>query len=171
MSGDLQHNPNDNLIKNEFADVSLGDDLMVEATFTNPYDASEHSFSYGFFLRYDQEADEPPFLAVVVDSNGKWTMKQLNGRFNADVAEGDISNLNLLEGEKNHVMVVVTVNRARLFVNGTFAGIFYFFYSQLSPGGDVAVVTGAFAGDEKAGASTKYENFRGHGPGDAAFYG
>ena len=88
-------------------------------------------------------------------------MKQVNARINlAD--DGDVSNLNLLEGEKNHIMVVVTVNRVRLFVNGAFVDILYFFVTDLPPGGDVAVITGAYDGTEIAGSSTPYEGFRGY---------
>ena len=51
-SGELRHDPSDGLIKTEYADVSIAD-MMVEATFVNPYSAASNKWDYGFFLRQD----------------------------------------------------------------------------------------------------------------------
>ena len=53
FDGALKHNPADRLIKTEYADVSFGD-LMVGATFINPYSASAYEWDYGFILRGEQ---------------------------------------------------------------------------------------------------------------------
>ena len=110
LNGELRHEPNDNFIRTEYADVSL-DDLMVEATFTNPYDALEHTWDYGFFLRYDRGDDDPPFLQVVVDSRGRWAVKSGSGAPYNQVAAGNVSNLKLGAGQQNHVMVVALEDR------------------------------------------------------------
>ena len=159
LNGKLRHEPNDNFIKTESADVSL-DDLMVEATFTNPYDASEHPWDYGFFLRYDRSEDDPPFLQVVVSSNGEWDVASGSGPPYTQVAAGNVSNLKLGAGQQNHVMVVALEDRGWLFVNQTF--IASFDLSDVKVSGDVAVITGTATGYEMAGASTEYENFRGY---------
>ena len=49
-NGELRHDPTDDFIKTEYADISLGD-MMVEATFVNPYSASSNSWDYGFVIR------------------------------------------------------------------------------------------------------------------------
>ena len=159
LNGELRHDPNDNFIRTEYADVSL-DDLMVEATFTNPYDALEHTWDYGFFLRYDRGDDDPPFLQVVVDSRGRWAVKSGSGAPYNQVAAGNVSNLKLGAGQQNHVMVVALEDRGWLFVNQTF--IASFDLSDVKVNGHIAIITGAYTGGERAGASTEYENFRGY---------
>ena len=159
LNGELLHDPDDGFIKTEFVDVSL-DDLMVEATFTNPYDASEHNWDYGFFLRYDRTDDDPNFLQIVVDSRGRWAVKSGSGAPYTQVAAGNISGLKLQAGQQNHIMVVALEERGWLFVNGAFVGSFDL--TDVTVSGDVAIMTGAYTGSEKAGASTKYENFRGY---------
>ena len=159
LDGDLQHNPEDNFIQTEYAAVSL-DDLMVEATFTNPYDASVHNWDYGFFLRYDRGDDDPPFLQVVVDSRGRWAVKSGSGAPYNQIAAGNVSNLKLGAGQQNHLMVVALEERGWLFVNQIFVASFEL--SDVKVSGDVAIITGAYSGGERAGASTQYEDFRGY---------
>ena len=133
---------------------------MVEATFTNPYDASEHPWSYGFFLRYDLFEDDPSFLQVIISSRGRWSVQSGNDAPYNQVAAGVVSNLKLRGGQQNQIMVVALEEEGWLFVNQTF--IASFDLSDVTVSGDVAIMTGAYAGSEKAGASTKYENFRGY---------
>ena len=116
---------------------------MVEATFTNPYDASEHPWSYGFFLRYDLQEDDPPFLQVIVDSptvsgpsfsGSDAPYKQVSG--------GVVANLKLQKGQQNHVMSrSLLEDRGWLFVNQTFVASFDL--SDVKVNGDVAIITGA----------------------------
>ena len=134
---------------------------MVEATFTNPYDASVHILGdYGFFLRYDRGDDDPPFLQVIVDSRGQWAVISGSDAPYKQVSGGVVANLKLQKGQQNHVMVVALEDRGWLFVNQTF--IASFDLSDVKVSGDVAIITGAYAGSEKAGESTVYENFRGY---------
>ena len=133
---------------------------MVEATFTNPYDASVHNWDYGFFLRYDRGDDDPPFLQVVVDSRGRWAVKSGSGAPYNQVAAGNVSNLKLGAGQQNHLMVVALEERGWLFVNQIFVASFEL--SDVKVSGDVAIITGAYSGGERAGASTQYEDFRGY---------
>ena len=78
----------------------------------------------------------------------------------AQVAAGNVSNLRLQAGQQNHVMVVALEDRGWLLVNQTF--IASFDLSDVRVNGDIAIMTGAYTGGERAGASTRYENFRGH---------
>ena len=70
-SGELRHNPTDNFIETEFADISLSD-MMVEATFVNPYSASSNSWDYGFLIRYDRYDRSASFLQIIVSSASRW---------------------------------------------------------------------------------------------------
>ena len=169
LSGSLQHDPDDGFIEDEFVDVFLND-LVIEATFTNPYDASEHNWDYGFFLRYDRFEDDPPFLQVVVSSRGGWSVVSGNTAPYKKVANGRLANLKLSGGDKNHVMVVALEERGWLFVNQIF--IASFDLSDVMVKADVAIATGTFTGGQRAGASTEYEDFQGsalcrrYGPAD-----
>ena len=158
LNGELRHDPNDNFIEDEFVNVSL-DNLMVEATFTNPHDASEHPWDYGFFLRYDLLEDDPPFLQVIVDSRGRWAVQSGSGPPYKQVADGVIPNLNLQSNRQNHVMVMALEERGWLFVNKIF--IASFDLGDVTVNGDIAIMTGAYIGGETEGSSTRYENFRG----------
>ena len=104
--------------------------------------------------------DDPPFLQVVVDSRGRWAVKSGSNAPYNQVAAGNVSNLKLQAGQQNHVMVVALEDRGWLFVNQTF--IASFDLSDVKVSGDVAIITGAYSGGERAGASTEYENFRGY---------
>ena len=159
LSGMLRHDPSDDFIKAEFADVAL-DDLMVEATFTNPYDASEHPWDYGFFLRYDRAEVDPRFLQVIIDGGSRWAVMSGSNNMYNQVAGGFVPNLNLGNEQQNHVMVVALEQRGWLFVNQTFVGSFDL--SNVAINGDVAIATGSYPGGERAGASTRYDNFRGY---------
>ena len=140
-TGSCSTTPTTGSSKTEFAEGSL-DDLMVEATFTNPYDVSVHNWDYGFFLRYDRGDDDPPFLQVVVDSRGRWAVKSGSGAPYNQVAAGNVSNLKLRAGQQNHVMVVALEERGWLFVNQTFVASFDL--SDVKVSGDVAIITGAY---------------------------
>ncbi len=60
VSGELRHDPSDGFIKTEYADVSVTD-MVVEATFTNPYSSSYNSWDYGFIIRKNHDA---PFIYI-----------------------------------------------------------------------------------------------------------
>ena len=60
---------------------------------------------------------------------------------------------------ENHLRVVAIEERGWLFVNGEFVSSLDL--SAVTGAGDVAVITGAFTGNEVAGAVTRFENFQG----------
>ena len=158
-NGELRHDPSINFIKTEYAGASFSD-MVVEATFVNPYSASSNSWDYGFFVRYDRTDDDPPFLQFVVSSNRSWAVKTGAGPPYLSLGGGTVSTLNTGAGSRNHLMVMAIGTRGWFFVNGEHVASVDL--SSVSWKGDVAVITGAFAGDEVAGAVTRYEGFKGY---------
>ena len=157
-SGGLPHDPNDGFIKTEYADVSIAD-MVVEATFVNPYSASTASWDYGFILRRNQDE---PFLQFVVSGNRSWAVNAVNSGTDAPydrLRSGTVNGLRTGAGERNHLMAIVIGERGWFFVNDDF--IAEVDLGNVMHNGDVAVITGAYTGDEVAGAVTRYENFTG----------
>ena len=154
-SGELRHDPSDGFIKTEYAGVSI-DDMMVEATFVNPYSAASNKWDYGFSLR-----DTAPFIQVVVTSDQRWYLawRETPAANNQQVGGGTIPTFDTSAGGRNHLRVVAIKERGWLFVNGEFVSALDL--SDVTGAGDVAVITGAFEGGEVADAVTRFENFQG----------
>ncbi|MCE2462475.1 MAG: serine protease, partial [Dehalococcoidia bacterium] len=168
-SGDLRHDPSDGFIKTEYADVSIAD-MMVEATFVNPYSAASNSWDYGFMLRrYDSTGKQ---IQVVVTSDRSWYLawRETPSSDNQRLGGGTLNTFNTGAGDRNHLRVVAIKERGGLFVNGEFVSTLDL--SAVTGAGDVAVITGAFEGDEVSGSVTRFENFKGaelakrYGPAD-----
>ena len=159
MNGELRHNPSANSIKAEYVSVSIAD-MIVEATFVNPYATSTNSWDYGFFVRNDWRDDDAPFLQFVVSSTRRWAV---NAGANAPyerIGAGTVGSLNTGAGGRNHLMVVTIGERGWFFVNGDFVAAVDL--GTVLRDGDIAVITGAYTGDEIAGAVTRYEGFKGY---------
>ena len=127
---------------------------MVEATFTNPYSAAYNSWDYGFILRKNRNA---PFIYIVVNSDSRWAVKSGEDAPYNSVGGGTLWNLYVGEGDENHLRVVAIGRRGWFFVNGEFVSTLDL--SDVTKSGDVAVITGAFEGDEVDGKVTKFEDF------------
>ncbi len=157
-SGELEHDPSDGFIKTEYARVSITD-MIVEATFVNPYSAASNDWDYGFILRRYSTGQQ---IQVVVTSDQRWV---LNWRetSSADTSQrlggGTLEAFNTGTGGRNHLRVVAIGERGWLFVNGEFVSTLDL--SDVTDAGDIAVITGAFTGNEVAGAVTRFENFKG----------
>ena len=169
INGELWHDPSDGFIKVEYADVSIAD-MMVEATFVNPYSATSNNWDYGFMLRrYDSTGKQ---LQVVVTNDRAWyfAWRETPSSDNQRLGGGTLNTFNTGAGDRNHLRVVAIKERGWLFVNGEFVSSLDL--SDVTGAGDIAVMTGAFEGDEVAGAVTRFENFRGaelaklYGPAD-----
>ena len=156
-SGELWHDPTDGFIETEYAGVSISD-VVVEATFVNPYSASSNSWDYGFILR--QPRGDQSFLQFVVSSNRRWAVKAGADAPYDQLSGGTLSRLRTGAGERNQLMVVAIGQRGWFFVNGDFVAAVDL--SNTVHEGDVAVITGAYQGDEVAGSVTRYEGFFGH---------
>ena len=155
-SGELRHNPTDNFIETEFADISLSD-MMVEATFVNPYSASSHSWDYGFFIRSNRNAS---FLQIIVSSGSRWEVLAGETAPYQRIASGTFRDLEFGDGGRNHVRVVAIGDLGWLFINSNFVSSFDL--GDVTGPGEVAVVTGAYTGDEVEGAVTRFRDFKGY---------
>ncbi len=156
MSGELRHDPTSTLINVEFADAWVTD-MVVEASFVNPYGASDNTWDYGFILRNSLDR---PFLQFVVSSDRHWVVLTGQEPPYDQIARGTFSGLNTGARGRNHLMVIAIGERGWFVVNGELmaaAGL-----ESATHSGDVAVMTGAYEGDEVAGASTLYEDFQGY---------
>ena len=159
INGELRHDPFDNFIKTEYAGASFSD-LVVEATFVNPYSASSNSWDYGFILRKDRWVDDAPFVQFVVSSSRGWAVNAGADAPYERIGAGTVSNLNTGAGGRNHLMVVTIGERGWVFVNGDFVAIVDL--KITAHAGDVAVITGAYTGNEISGGVTRYEGFKGY---------
>ncbi len=157
INGELWHDPSDDLIEIEYADVSIAD-MMVEATFVNPYSAASNDWDYGFMLRRHSTGKQ---IHVVLTNDRSWYLawRETPSSDNQRLGGGTLNTFNTGAGGRNHLRVVAIKERGWLFVNGDFVSTLNL--SDVTGEGDVAVMTGAFTGDEVAGAVTKFENFRG----------
>ena len=161
LTGQLAHDTSNDAAETQHAKV-LMTDMMVEATFTNPYGASENLWTYGFVLR-DGPVDK---LTITVSSARRWrlhmgdmpTPKHLGadrmlggGTFNGEFDDE--------AGGQNHLRMVAIGDQGWFFINGAFVASIDL--SLVSEAGDVAVVTGASGGDEMDDASTGFRDFKG----------
>ena len=157
-NGELRHDPSDGFIKTEYVGVDVSD-MVVEATFVNPYSASTNSWDYGFIVRKDLRGSDAPFLQFVVSSNRGWAVQSGSNAPYQREGAGTVSSLNTGAGGRNHLMVVAIGARGWFFVNGDYVASVNL--SSVTGKGDVAVITGAYTGDEVPGAVTRYEGFKG----------
>ena len=159
ISGELRHDPSDGFIKTEYADVSMTD-FIVSATFVNPYSAASNSWDYGFIIRHSGSGASARYISVVVTSRGRWDASWRQGISSEfrDIADGTLRNFDTGADGGNTLWLAVFETRGVLFVNGEF--ITMLDLSDVARAGDVAAITGAFEGDEVAGAVTRFEEFR-----------
>ena len=144
----------------------------MSTTFVNPYSSASNNWSYGFNFREDRYDLESPYIQVVVTSDRRWDAKARDRDFSYEnrIGGGTLNTFNTGAGGRNHLRVVAIGERGWLFVNGEFVSSLDL--SDVTGAGDVAVITGAFEGDEISGSVTRFENFRGaelakrYGPAD-----
>ena len=155
IDGALWHDPTNVFIKTQEADVWMTNH-MVEATFINPYDASSHSWDYGFILRRPRGDED--FVQVVVSSYKRWELNVGATAPYRTLNDGTVPYLNTSVGGRNHLRVIAMGERGLFFVNGNFVSTLDL--SDVTHTGDVALMTGAFTGGEVAGEVTRYQGFR-----------
>ena len=160
IDGELRHDPDDGLIKVESANVSMSD-LVVSATFINPYSATSNSWDYGFFLRYRGTGASTKFIQATVTSQRRWQVAWREGSSSESqpIAQGNLSRFDTGANGRNHLQLVAVAERGWLFVNGEF--ISSLDLSSVAGAGDVSIITGAFTGNEVSGAATRFEDFQG----------
>ncbi len=159
-SGELRHDPTDGFIKTEYADVNIAD-MIVESTFVNPYSAGSNSWDYGFFIRDTRSESSNRFIQAVVTSERRWSLVWREGSNtpNKRIGGGTLTTFDTSAGGRNYLQIVAIADRGWFFVNGEFVSSLDL--SDVTGAGDIAVITGAFTGDEVVGAVTQFENFKG----------
>ena len=141
------------------ADVVL-EDVMVEATFSNPLMGADQSWLYLIDIRRDLADDDRPGLTIGVLSNGRWVLTPGDDP-SAQIASGSVTNLNLGPGRKNRFMVIAIQDRGWLFVNNGLVSEFDLGGYQYA--GEVSIA--ALILDQESSdvqAAVPYENFRGY---------
>ena len=158
VNGELRHDPLDGFIKTEYANVSLSD-FIVSATFVNPYSAASNPWDYGFIIRDTGRGDSDRHIQALVTSLGRWDVSWRQGPSseNQEIAEGRLGRFDTSAGGRNGLWLAVFEGRGLLLVNGEFISMLDL--SDVTGAGDIAIITGAFTGNEVAGAVTRYEDF------------
>ncbi len=147
--------PEDGQIDLYHAGVELGDGI-IEATFRNPYGASEGNWSSGFIFR-DSDSG---FHSVGVHSSGNWYHHlRLKGEDENDqiVNSEHSGEINTVANGRNHIRIIALGNHGWLFINGVFVTTIDL--SGLTSSGDVFAVGGYFGDDGIAGRTTRFEDF------------
>jgi serine/threonine-protein kinase len=150
--GSLPHD-SDEFLESTSASVSL-QNLIVEATFVNPYDVSVNAWDYGFIFRQGESNEE---YRLIIRSEERW---ELNNRITDDdnkIEQGQLFNLKLNGGESNTVKFIAEDQRGFLFVNDEL--IAQVLLSDRIDAGDVELVTAFYGETEIEGEATAYEGF------------
>ena len=158
LSGDLVHQPGAKKVTWLRPDTWVKD-FIAEVEFGNPFGATEGPFDYGFFFRVDDEAKS--HYRFVIKSTGVWELRRIeNDNANSPVtSSGTVTNLQSGRGGFNKVALYAYGERGTFWVNGVWSGAIFDLSKWTEPG-DVAIMTGMFDDDHKAGAVTKYINYR-----------
>jgi hypothetical protein len=156
----LPHNPNDTSIPAANAGGAPLIDMAIEATFFNPYAATASTpWDYGFLFRSTEGGSQ---YRIRVHSTGDWSLVLLldksSGVINQTIGSGKLSNLVTTAQGQNRLSVSVKGDTALFFVNDTYIATLD--VSALREAGTVSIATGMVKGDEVAGKSTGYSNFK-----------
>ena len=145
----MVHEPDDGFLES-LDGPDTQDDVLVEATFLNPYTADNLYWEHGFLLK-DQVRNHQYWVSI--NSYGEWEYFHRLGDTGAlgRYAEESID-IDREPGGRNLLQVVITGDRGWVYVNGKFQG-----------GMDLSVDTGGdgitiFVDDEHAG-ETSYKDF------------
>ena len=150
MDGALVHQPNDEFLEVEEGRGTDGD-IIVEATFLNPYGSDSRYWEHGFLLKDGPARNHQYWLSI--DSDGYWeTFHRLGDTGAIDRYSEESDDINRRPGGKNHLQVVVIGERGWVYING-----------ELNGGLDLSVDTGGngisvFTDDAFVG-ETRYEDF------------
>ena len=169
ISGELWHNPANGHIETEYAQVDMAD-LLISATFINPYSASENPWDYGFILRRRGAGPDSRLIEIIVTGQGRWTAASRRGQPGEahEIAGGTLGYFDTAADGQNTLWLAALGHRGILFVNGEY--IASLDLSEVANPGDLAVITGAYQGNEIDGAVTRFKDFQAiqltqiHGP-------
>ncbi len=153
IDGAIIHNPDDGFI-DDFDLRSFSSNVIIEATFENPYSASVGSWDHGFIFR---ELNSNSFHAVIIRSDGKlYHVMRLGEVSSSEVLDSGTSGaINTNATGTNKIQVSVVDNEAWMFTNGSFVSKLD--VSGLIESGNVSVISGYFNGDGVSGAITSFK--------------
>ncbi|HUS17239.1 MAG TPA: hypothetical protein VM536_19760 [Chloroflexia bacterium] len=166
--GDLDHRSN-NLVRTRDANVRV-QDLIVEATFTNPYEAGGYGWDYGFFIR---DTGINRAFRVYVTSEGDWTLRYVDvpdsensgpatatalpaGVFKTLVG-GSLTNLNTQATGSNRLRLVALGDSGFFYVNDRLIATLDL--SRKVESGDVLAGTAFRSNNNNPGEITRYADF------------
>jgi eukaryotic-like serine/threonine-protein kinase len=132
-------------------------DVVIKATFTNPYAAATGAWSYGFFFRQTGPDDA---YQLIVRSDGGWRLIDRTDTQTRLMAWGSVPNLRVAATDANTVEVLAEGGYGQLWVNDVFVAELNL-TARTKPG-DVSIATGFYAGDAQPDVSlavTRYGNF------------
>lgn len=93
-------------------------DFIAEITFVNPYPTSEGVWDAGFLFR---EIETNEQLRLTIDSESNYTLNNWEGEGQVvELRTGQVTGLNLEDGDTNQLMLVVVDGTGMLFINGEF---------------------------------------------------
>ena len=147
--GTLAHQPDDRLLE-ILRGPDTKADVLIEATFLNPYSDDLLIWEHGFLLK-DQTRNHQYWVSI--SSYGEWEYFHRLGDTGAlGRHRAESTDINRRPGERNLLQVIVTGDRGWVYVNGKFQG-----------GMDLSVDTGGdgitlFVDDDHPG-ETSYKNF------------
>ena len=100
-----------------------------------------------------------PVVFLVVSSYGAWELywREDSNHESQDISSGRLKTFETHDGGSNRLWVVAVGERGYLFVNGEFIAALDL--SAVTGAGGVSIITGAYTGNERAGAVTRYEDF------------
>ena len=146
----MVHQPDDNFLESVDGPDARGD-VLIEATFLNPYNAGNRYWEHGFLLKDGPARNHEYWLSI--DSDGYWeTFHRLGdsgaiGRHSEETDDIDRS-----PGGKNLLQVVIIGDRGWIYINGNLQGGVDL---SADTGGDAVTI---FTDDEYEG-ETRFEDF------------
>lgn len=150
VDGRLIHEPSDQFIEGEEG-PNLKGDLLIEATFLNPYRTDNRYWEHGFLLKDGPARNHQYWLSI--DSDGYWeTFYRLGDTGPIGRRSEKSGDINRGPGASNLLQVVTIGDRGWVYING-----------ELQGGLDLSVDTGGnvttiFVDDEYTGV-TRFEDF------------
>ncbi len=149
-SGKIGHEPGNRFLE-AFGGAPTDEDVVVEATFHNPYPTGSAYWEHGFLLRDGSVGNYHHFVSI--NSYGNWTYFHRVGEIAAQGRRSERSPaINTSPRGKNTLAVVMIGPDAWLYVNGKYQARLDF--SAITEGGDIQ----AFVVDDSEG-ETRFENF------------
>ena len=154
----LPHEPDNEFIETWFAGVNMSDGV-VSATFKNPYAASDHPWTYGFFIGSGPDSPkELRFYIAADEESNAWGLDLYSDEDGWENLAAEYVSLNQERGGLNSTSVRAEDGLVQVFVNGVRvhshrvdAAVYH---------GDVAVGTGFEMGSEREGAVTEVKDFQ-----------